>query len=109
MLKNIFRGPGSRYISLFSRVWSGNSTQATSNNSEEVLKKILEERFPKADRVKVEDVSGGCGAMYEIFVESVEFKGLNTVKQHKLITEALKEQIKEMHGLRIRTSIPIGK
>lgn len=43
--------------------------------------------------------------MYEIYVESKEFKGLSTVKQHRLITETLKSEIKDMHGLRIHTSI----
>ena len=47
--------------------------------------------------------------MYEIFVETEEFKGLNTVKQHRMITETLKSEIKDMHGLRIHTSIPFGK
>lgn len=44
--------------------------------------------------------------MYEIVVESLDFKGLSRVKQHQLITDALKEQIKEMHGLRIQTTVP---
>lgn len=44
--------------------------------------------------------------MYEIYVETPDFVGLNTVKQHRLVTEALKDQIKEMHGLRIHTKIP---
>lgn len=50
-------------------------------------------------------MSGGCGAMYEIHVESADFKGLSTIKQHRLVTETLKEQIKEMHGLRISTVV----
>lgn len=44
--------------------------------------------------------------MYEIFVETNEFKGLSSVKQHQLITDTLKSEIKDMHGLRIHTSIP---
>lgn len=52
------------------------------------------------------DVSGGCGAMYEIIVESSEFKGISRVKQHQMITDTLKEEIKDMHGLRIHTTVP---
>lgn len=52
------------------------------------------------------DISGGCGAMYEISVESKEFVGLSRVKQHRMITDTLKNEIKDMHGLRIQTSIP---
>lgn len=60
----------------------------------------------QAKHVSVVDISGGCGAMYEIVVESNEFKGLSRVKQHQLITDTLKTEIKDMHGLRIHTSIP---
>lgn len=44
--------------------------------------------------------------MFEVFVEDREFQGLTTLKQHKLVTGILKDNIKEMHGLRIHTSIP---
>jgi len=44
--------------------------------------------------------------MFDINVVAPEFKGLNTVKQHRIINEVLKEEIKDMHGLRIHTSIP---
>ncbi|XP_049296200.1 bolA-like protein 3 isoform X1 [Anopheles funestus] len=99
----LFRNYGSRYISILSRVWSGNSQMM--KNSEANLRKALEAKFPQAKNIVVSDISGGCGSMYEIFVESKEFKGLSTVKQHRLITETLKSEIKDMHGLRIHTSI----
>lgn len=67
---------------------------------------ILRDKFPKARLIEVTDVSGGCGAMFEVNVVSQEFQGLNTVKQHRLINEVLKEEIKDMHGIRIHTSIP---
>lgn len=35
-------------------------------------------------------VIGGCGAMFEINVVAPEFKGLNTIKQHRLINEVRK-------------------
>ncbi|XP_052861266.1 bolA-like protein 3 [Anopheles cruzii] len=103
MSGNIFRIYGSRYISVLSRVWAGNSQAVKS--SEEALRKILEVKFPQAKNIVVSDISGGCGSMYEIFVETTEFKGLSTVKQHRLITETLKNEIKTMHGLRIHTSV----
>jgi len=30
---------------------------------------------------------GGCGAIFEVFISSTEFKGLSVVKQHQLINE----------------------
>ena len=47
--------------------------------------------------------------MYEIFVETIDFKGLNTIKQHRLVTEALKKEIRDMHGVRIHTKLPIDE
>ncbi|KAF6722598.1 BolA-like protein 3 [Oryzias melastigma] len=48
----------------------------------------------------------GCGAMYEIHIESSEFKGKKTVQQHQLVNQALKDEIQGMHGLRIFTEVP---
>lgn len=32
-------------------------------------------------------ILGGCGAMFDINVIAPEFKGLNTIKQHRIINE----------------------
>eukprot|EP00614_Pseudopedinella_elastica_P020940 CAMPEP_0172616438 /NCGR_PEP_ID=MMETSP1068-20121228/64528_1 /TAXON_ID=35684 /ORGANISM="Pseudopedinella elastica, Strain CCMP716" /LENGTH=70 /DNA_ID=CAMNT_0013421875 /DNA_START=250 /DNA_END=462 /DNA_ORIENTATION=+ len=69
------------------------------------MTKILEEKLA-ASKVLVEDISGGCGSMFKLEIESPHFKGLSMVKQHKLVTGALKEEIGEMHGLTIQTKIP---
>ncbi|XP_055066817.1 bolA-like protein 3 [Misgurnus anguillicaudatus] len=68
--------------------------------------RILNEKFPHASSLKVVDISGGCGAMYEVHIESDEFKGKRTVQQHQLVNQALKDEIKAMHGLRIFTDVP---
>ena len=62
--------------------------------------------FPQATNILVEDISGGCGAMYNIYVESVDLRGLSLVQQHKAVTNALKENIKQFHGVRIQTKVP---
>ena len=61
-----------------------------------------------AVNVTVEDVSGGCGAMYKAYVESPRFVGLNIVKQHKLVQGVLKDEIAEMHGFTLKTAKPRG-
>ncbi|NP_001003525.1 bolA-like protein 3 [Danio rerio] len=70
------------------------------------IAQVLKEKFPQATALKVVDISGGCGAMYEIHIESDEFKGKRTVQQHQLVNQALKDEIKAMHGLRIFTDVP---
>ena len=43
--------------------------------------------------------TGGCGAFYAITIASKAFTGLSTVKQHRLVTEVLKKEIQDIHGL----------
>lgn len=43
--------------------------------------------------------------MYKIQVVSPDFQGKMTVQQHRMITEAIREEIKEMHGLVIETKV----
>ena len=78
------------------------STPAAPN--EQAIVEQLRVKFPKATDIAVMDVSGGCGAMFEVYVEAPDFKGMRVVKQHQLVNQALESQIKEMHGLRISTA-----
>jgi stress-induced morphogen len=41
--------------------------------------------------------------MYAIEIESSKFKGLTVIKQHKMVNEVLKEEIKSWHGVQLRT------
>ncbi|XP_026233411.1 bolA-like protein 3 [Anabas testudineus] len=79
---------------------------STQTDGEVRISKVLKEKFPLASSLKVVDISGGCGAMYEIHIESNEFKGKRTVQQHQLVNQALKDEIQGMHGLRIFTDVP---
>ncbi|RNA28021.1 bolA 3 [Brachionus plicatilis] len=84
-----------------------NSNSNQSTEGEQKLIDLLRARFPAAKSIEVVDISGGCGAMYTIYVESEDFKNLRTVKQHQLVNECLRNEIKEnMHGLRIQTAVP---
>ncbi|TIB66721.1 hypothetical protein E3Q06_04386 [Wallemia mellicola] len=64
------------------------------------IRQKLTESF-KPIRLQVEDVSGGCGSFYAINIASDSFKGLTTVKQHRLVNETLKEDIAGIHGLQV--------
>lgn len=74
--------------------------------SEKTIESILKKRFPLSKTLTVEDASGGCGAMFNIYIESDEFKGLSIPKQHRIVYDTLKEQIKNIHGLHLQTSVP---
>lgn len=69
---------------------------------EQKIYDMLKQRFdPKA--LEVRDVSGGCGLMFAITVESAQFKGIPMIKQHRLVNEALKDEIAKWHGLQLKT------
>ncbi|KAK0181545.1 hypothetical protein PV327_003821 [Microctonus hyperodae] len=93
-------------MSTLSRVWRGQSNVLAGKQAEEKMISILKNKFPKAELIEVNDISGGCGAMFEVNVIAPEFSGLNTVKQHRLINDTLKDEIKDMHGIRIQTGLP---
>ncbi|KAF9928568.1 hypothetical protein FBU30_002306 [Linnemannia zychae] len=75
---------------------------ASLNEGEKHLYSKLFEKF-QPTKLIVEDISGGCGSMYQVEVVSAAFKDLNMVKQHRLVNETLKEEIKGMHGIRLTT------
>jgi len=47
--------------------------------------------------------AGGCGSFYAITIASQAFNGLPIVKQHKLVTETLRQEIQGIHGLQARS------
>ncbi|XP_063788184.1 bolA-like protein 3 [Pseudophryne corroboree] len=79
---------------------------ASVTEGEDKIMQVLKDKFPLASSVRVVDISGGCGAMYEIHIESEEFRAKRIVQQHQMINDALQQEIKSMHGLRIFTSVP---
>ncbi|ORY93796.1 bola-like protein [Syncephalastrum racemosum] len=69
--------------------------------------KLIADKLTKAlnpHKLNVVDVSGGCGSMYAIDIASKAFEGSTIVKQHRMVNEILKEDIKGMHGLQLKTS-----
>ena len=56
--------------------------------------------------LQVQDVSGGCGAVYSLNVVAEQFRGLSTLQQHRLVTKALGDEVKKWHGMQLKTAIP---
>ena len=100
-----YRTPRPRVLLPYRSFCSPDDGAAT---AEQRLIGLLRQRFPRATEVAVADVSGGCGAMYEVYVEAPDFKGVRAVRQHQMITDTLKAEIKDMHGLRISTAVSPG-
>jgi len=69
------------------------------------MSRILTERLG-AQHVEVKDVSGGCGAFFNVLVVAARFEGLPVMQQHRAVNAALEAEIGKMHGLTIRTLTP---
>ncbi|MEP6909688.1 MAG: BolA family protein [Actinomycetota bacterium] len=70
----------------------------------EPLHELLEQAFPDATELSVQDRTGG-GDHFQVTVTSRRFEGLSLVDQHKLVYEALASPLADgsIHELRIKT------
>lgn len=68
------------------------------------LHALLEQAFPDATELRVEDRTGG-GDHFQVVVASPRFASLSLIDQHRLINEALAEPLRDgtIHELRIKT------
>ena len=70
----------------------------------EPLQRLLEQAFPEATELRVEDRTGG-GDHFQVTVATPRFSGLSLLDQHRLVNEALAEPLRDgtIHELRIKT------
>jgi stress-induced morphogen len=68
------------------------------------LRGLLEQAFPDAGDLSVEDRTGG-GDHFQVTLSSAQFDGLSLLEQHRLVNEALAAPLADgtIHELRIRT------
>ena len=69
-----------------------------------LLRSLLEQAFPDATELAVEDRTGG-GDHFQVVVASPRFDGLPLLEQHRLVNEALAAPLADgtIHELRIQT------
>jgi stress-induced morphogen len=72
--------------------------------STQPLQALLENAFPDATELSVEDRTGG-GDHFQVTVSSPRFAGLSLLDQHRLVNEALAAPLRDgtIHELRIKT------
>jgi len=70
----------------------------------EPLQHLLQEAFPDATELRVEDRTGG-GDHFQVIVVAPRFDGLPLLEQHRLVNEALAAPLRDgtIHELRIKT------
>ena len=72
--------------------------------NEDRLRGLLEQAFPDAWELSVEDRTGG-GDHFHVTVASARFEGLALLEQHRLVNHALAAPLADgtIHELRIKT------
>ncbi|KAG1444423.1 hypothetical protein G6F56_010303 [Rhizopus delemar] len=78
---------------------------ANSGITTDSLKAAIVDRL-QAQHVEVEDLSAGCGQMFEVIIVSSEFEGKRLLARHKLVNEALKEEISKVHAFTQKSFTP---
>jgi stress-induced morphogen len=70
----------------------------------EAIRVLLEEAFPGADRIEVEDRTGG-GDHFQVTIVSPEFDDVSLIDQHRRVNDALAAPFADgsIHELRIKT------
>ena len=72
---------------------------------EQRMRALLTEELSPA-LLEIEDLSGGCGAMFRISVCSDKFRDKKMLEQHRMVNTILKEEIKAIHAITLVTSVP---
>ena len=70
----------------------------------ETIRALLEQAFPDAAELDVEDRTGG-GDHFQVTVASPAFDGLSLLDQHRCVNDALAAMLQDgsIHELRIKT------
>ncbi|KAK3649987.1 hypothetical protein LTR56_006574 [Elasticomyces elasticus] len=72
-------------------------TQATTGVTPNTLGATLKEKL-EASHVDIQDLSGGCGQMFEAVIVSPQFTKKTTLARHRLVNGTLKEEIAAIHA-----------
>ncbi|ODQ78961.1 hypothetical protein BABINDRAFT_162047 [Babjeviella inositovora NRRL Y-12698] len=69
------------------------------------LHKVIAERL-EANLVQVQDMSGGCGLAFAVIIVSPIFQGKNKLMRHRLVNNALKQEMNSIHAFTQKVFTP---
>ncbi|CCF46634.1 BolA-like protein [Colletotrichum higginsianum] len=73
--------------------------------TEATLKTVLTERL-QAIHVEITDMSGGCGQAFTSTIVSPVFEKQTSLKRHRLVNAALKDEIAQIHAWSAKCQTP---
>jgi len=60
-------------------------------------------------QLEVIDTSGGCGASFQVSIAADAFEGKKLIEKHRMVNDALKEELKTIHALSIKKVVTPDK
>ncbi|PIA16326.1 hypothetical protein COEREDRAFT_81302 [Coemansia reversa NRRL 1564] len=84
--------------------WASDAPRSATDGEKHIHNKLLQGLNPT--KLTVTDSSGGCGSMYVVEVEAECFRDISRVKQTMMVNRLLKDELKDMHGMRVLCSVP---
>jgi len=81
---------------------SSKAAPSLTESEQAIFNKLFDHFQPS--KLQVQDISGGCGTFFAIGITSAAFKDLSLIKQHRLVNSCLKQEIKDIHGLQLKTA-----
>jgi len=69
------------------------------------MRNAIMEKFNPVTHVEVDDL-GTCGTSYQVIIVSSVFEGKKTLEKHRLVNEALKEEIARLHAFSQKSFTP---
>lgn len=66
----------------------------------------LLDSFTRSPRPCSQNITGGCGSAFTTVIVSPQFQGLNSLKRHRLVNAALKEEIAVIHAWTAKCKTP---
>ncbi|KAJ2849434.1 BolA-like protein, partial [Coemansia erecta] len=73
--------------------------------SKDIIEQRIKENIGDIHLIRAEDVSGGCGSMFNLLIVSDKFKGLSRISQHRLVHQALGEIKDQLHALSLYSKL----
>ncbi|KIV96121.1 hypothetical protein PV10_00025 [Exophiala mesophila] len=64
----------------------------------ESLESKLRNTLPSTTHISIQDMSGGCGQAFNAIIVSPEFDKKSLLARHRLVNNALKDEIKAIHA-----------
>jgi len=71
------------------------------SGKDEMEKKLMNKL--KIEKLEIIDLSGNCGTSFQIKIKSSDFNGKNVISQHRMVNEILKDELKTIHALQLKT------